>query len=165
MTPRLLALLALLAAAPAAAQPLPEPARAYLGDWRAVDDESGEARAVIRLYEEDGQLYGRIVQVLPTRRDPSPNFGCRSCAGEFAGADLREVPILRELEWRGDEFAGGHVYDPRSGRRYRASLALDEAGRLRVRGYVGLRALGRTQVWERVEPASAHASATVADPR
>ncbi len=148
----------LTAAAPTvAAQSLPAPAQAYLGDWRAVDDESGEARAVVRLYEDGGQLFGRIVQVLPTRREPTPNFGCRSCVGEFAGADLRDIPIVRDLEWQGEGFGGGHIYDPRSGRRYNAALTLDGENRLRVRGYVGFRALGRTQVWERVEGSTAQA--------
>jgi uncharacterized protein (DUF2147 family) len=141
----------------AAAQPLPAPALAYLGDWRAVDEESGEARAVIRLYEQGGRLFGRIVEVLPTRSDPTPDFVCNSCAGELAGIDLREFELLRDLEWQGDEFAGGHIHDPRSGRRYRAAVALAGPDRLRVRGYVGLRAIGRTQVWERAESARVQA--------
>ena len=55
------------------------------------------------------------------------------------------------MEWEGDEFGGGQIFDPRSGEGYQAEMALEGPNRLRVRGYVGFEALGKTQIWERVE--------------
>lgn len=44
---------------------------------------------------------------------------------------------------------GGHVYDPRSGRTYNGSMAA-EGDTLRLRGYLEVKLLGRTETWTRV---------------
>ncbi|MEM1117529.1 MAG: DUF2147 domain-containing protein [Bacteroidota bacterium] len=149
---RLLALLVLapLFVASALAQSLPPEAEGYLGDWTIVDDESGESQAVVRITDAgDGTLEGRIVRVLPTSEYPVPQFQCDDCRGDYAGADLREIRLIYDMEWNGERFGGGRIVDPLGGRTYRAVMNLDGADRLRVRGYVGIRAFGRTQVWQR----------------
>ncbi len=45
---------------------------------------------------------------------------------------------------------GGHIYDPKSGRTYSGSMTA-EGSTLRLRGYVGIKLLGRTENWTRVE--------------
>ena len=145
-----LVLLVVSLATTASAQTLPAAARAYLGDWTIVDDGSGEAQAVVRIAQAGAGVEGRIIRILPTRQYPRPSFTCASCRGEFHNADLRQVRLVWDMRWNGERFDGGRIVDPQSARTYRASLALDGADRLRVRGYLGIRALGRTQVWTRV---------------
>lgn len=138
---RLLGALALLLLAlPALAQEA-----SPIGVWRTIDDETGEAKSNIEIYEQGGKLYGRIVTLLPEGRVCSP------CADEYEGQDLRGVVILRDMEQNGDEWSGGSITDPKNGRTYRAKMSLDGPTRLRVRGFIGFSLLGRTQVWERVE--------------
>ncbi len=144
----LLLFLALVFAVPTMAQTLPAPAREVLDDW-TIRDESGEAQAVVRFTEEDGLVVGRIVRVLPTAEFPTPSPVCDDCRGRYHGADLRRVRLVWDMRWRDGEFQGGRIVDPQHDRVYRATMRFDGADRLRVRGYVGVRALGRTQVWER----------------
>lgn len=148
---RLLLSLALLivAGASVSAQSLPAAARAILGDWTIRSDETGEAQAVVRFAESGGVVSGRIVRVLPTAEYPEPAFICDDCKGAYRGADLRRIELVSNMLWRSDEFAGGRIVDPQNDRTYRATMKFDGRDRLRVRGYVGIRALGRTQVWER----------------
>ena len=146
----LLTLFALTALAlPATSQTLSAEARSYLGDWTTYSDETGEAQAVVRIFEADGVVVGRIVRVLPSEEYPEPSFICDDCEGTYAGADLRTVPLIRNMEWKGDEFAGGRILDPTTDKSYKATMKLDGPDQLRVRGYIGIRALGRTQVWRR----------------
>lgn len=142
-------LLLLLAAASVQAQGLPAEARAYLGDWTTYNDAGTEAQSVMRITESGGVLQGRIVRLLPTAAYPEPQFRCADCEGTYQGADLRTVPIIQGMTWQGDEFSGGRLTDPTNGKTYRGILRLDGPDRLRVRGYLGVRALGRTQVWRR----------------
>lgn len=144
-----LAVLALTLAAAVSAQSLPPAARAYLGDWTTYNDEGTEAEAVVRITAPGGVLQGRIIRVLPTEEFPVPQFQCDDCEGDYAGVDLRTVPLIEGMQWRGDEFSGGRITDPVKDKRYRCILKLDGPDRLRVRGYIGVRALGRTQVWRR----------------
>ncbi len=44
----------------------------------------------------------------------------------------------------------GTIYDPKSGKTYSCTMELDGATTLKVRGYLGISALGRTEVWTRV---------------
>ena len=136
---RLLGALLLLALA------FPAFAQSPVGVWRTIDDESGEPKSHVEIFEQDGKLHGRIVMLLPEGRT------CTPCADGFEGRDLRGVVILRDMEQDGDEWNGGSITDPKSGRNYRAKMSLDGATRLRVRGFVGFSMLGRTQVWERVQ--------------
>lgn len=135
------------AAAPA--QTLPAAARGVLGDWTIVDETTGEAQAVVHVVDVRGVVEGRIIRVLPTRRYPAPSNVCANCRGAFRGVDLRTVRLIREMNWDGGRFTGGRIVDPENDRTYRATMALDGPTRLRVRGYVGIPALGRTQVWTR----------------
>jgi uncharacterized protein (DUF2147 family) len=47
-------------------------------------------------------------------------------------------------------FEDGNIYNAENGKTYRANIALQPDGTLRLRGYVGTPMLGETQVWTRV---------------
>jgi uncharacterized protein (DUF2147 family) len=77
-------------------------------------------------------------------QNPEPALRARSLAG---------LTILRALRPSPDtpgEWSGGEIYDPSSGRTYQAALAMDGPDRLLLRGYLGIRLLGRTAIWIRV---------------
>lgn len=137
-TSRILGILALLAFA------LPAMAQSPLGTWRTIDDEDGEPKSHIQIYEQGGKLFGRVLSLLPAGRL------CTPCAAQFEGSNMQGVVVLRDMEANGDEWSGGNIIDPANGRTYRAKMELDGPNRLRVRGYLGISLLGRTQVWERV---------------
>jgi len=46
---------------------------------------------------------------------------------------------------------GGRLYDPRSGQTYSGSMTA-EGNTLKLRGYLGIKLLGRTEIWTRVAP-------------
>ncbi len=47
-----------------------------------------------------------------------------------------------------DHADGGHLYDPKSGKTYRGAMTSD-GDKLSLRGYVGIKAFGRTEMWSR----------------
>lgn len=82
--------------------------------------------------------------MLRDARNPVPALRDRLVAG---------MTILRALRASPDtpgQWSGGEIYDPSSGRTYQAVLEMDGPDRLRVRGYLGIRLLGRTTTWVRV---------------
>jgi uncharacterized protein (DUF2147 family) len=53
---------------------------------------------------------------------------------------------------QGDDYQGGEILDPKTGKIYRAKMNLADGGKkLNVRGFIGFSLLGRTQVWDREE--------------
>ena len=119
------------------------------GLWWA---EGGFAQVEIRACGD--ALCGRVVWL----RHPLGPDGCELRDVENPDAALRDrsvtgLEILRGLRPSPDdpgEWNGGTIYDPGSGRTYGAVAVLDGAERLRVRGYLGIRLLGRTTTWVRV---------------
>ena len=148
--PRFLALvLVVTAATSVSAQALPAAARAYLGDWTIVDENSHESTAVVRISATRTGVEGRILRLLPTREYPTVSYSCASCEGPYHNADVRRVLLIRNMTWDRNRFSGGRIVDPQANKEYRATMTLDGPDRLRVRGYIGIPALGRTQVWTR----------------
>jgi uncharacterized protein (DUF2147 family) len=122
-----------------------------VGLWRQIDDETGEAKSVVKIYEEDGVLKGRIVKLLKEPEEGEPPV-CDRCEGELKGEPYLGFPLISGMKQEGDEWAGGHIIDPESGKRYQAEMSLMEGGdKLKVRGFIGFSLFGRTQVWERVK--------------
>lgn len=70
-------------------------------------------------------------------------------------AQNREMCGLRlvgELEQAGTgKWESGWIYNPRSGETFSAEVRTVSQDQLRVRGYLGVRLLGQTQTWTRVD--------------
>jgi uncharacterized protein (DUF2147 family) len=122
-----------------------------VGRWETIDDETGERKSIVAIWEENGRLFGRI-ESLFRQPDEDPNPLCDQCSGERKDQPIIGMTILWDLRKSGDEYSGGHILDPNNGRTYRCRIAVEDDGaKLKVRGFIGLSLLGRTQYWYRVE--------------
>lgn len=117
------------------------------GLWKTIDDETGQAKALVRLSEDGGVLSGRIAKLFnPSRPDPA----CDQCTDERKGKPIEGMTILNGLKRTEDGWEGGEILDPNNGKIYRAKAKLLDGGsRLEVRGFVGISLFGRTQTWIR----------------
>ena len=134
------ALAFLLAAAPAFAQSSPA------GCWQTIDDEDGSVKSYVKIYAEGDQLVGDIVRLT------AAEGRCVDCAERYNNRVLRNERIMTGYSRSGDEYTGGRIVDPKSGRTYKSVMKLvdgSNGNRLYLRGFVGIRALGRSQEWRR----------------
>lgn len=120
---------------------------AFLGKWKAIDDETGKALAVIDVFEKNKKLYGKVVDILNPK---SKGVHCTKCEGEDQNKPVLGMVVLKGLEKDGDEYNGGKILDPKSGKVYKCYITLEDDHKLKVRGYVGFSLFGRTQYWHRV---------------
>jgi len=118
------------------------------GKWKSIDDETGEAKSIIEIYKKDGKVYGKIVEILNKDRQDAK---CTECDGANKDKPILGMVIMNGLEKDGDEYDGGTILDPQSGKVYKCLIELEEANKLKVRGYIGFSLLGRTQYWTRVQ--------------
>jgi uncharacterized protein (DUF2147 family) len=51
----------------------------------------------------------------------------------------------------GEEYNSGKVLDPKNGKTYKCFIVLESKNKLKIRGYIGLPLIGRTQYWYRVK--------------
>jgi uncharacterized protein (DUF2147 family) len=127
------------------------PARAAstspVGVWQTIDDKTGQPKALVRIYLKDGKLFGRIEQ---TYKPGGEKRRCVPCTGDRKDQPIVGLVVVRDLEPDGDEYTGGDILDPESGKVYRCKMHLQDGGtRLVVRGYIGFSLLGRSQTWNR----------------
>jgi len=121
------------------------------GYWRTIDDETDEAKGIVHITNQGGELTGKVVKLMNLETD-DPHPTCDDCPGERKGQPVKGMTILWGVEREGNEWSGGTILDPESGDTYDASLELREGGqKLDVRGFIGFSMLGRTQTWERVD--------------
>jgi len=119
-----------------------------LGKWKAIDDDSGKTLGVVHIYEEDGKIVGKVVEITnPKSRDKR----CNKCAGADINQPILGLVILRGLKKDGDEYNGGKILDPKHGKYYKCYINLEDENKLKVRGYIGISLFGRTQFWHRVK--------------
>ncbi|CAM2896939.1 DUF2147 domain-containing protein [Chryseobacterium flavum] len=115
------------------------------GKWKTIDDETKQAKSIVEIFKKsDGKYYGKVSQLLIKPADPN----CTACKDDRKGKPILGLEIIRGLKKEGDEFTGGSITDPKTGKTYKCTITKD-GNKLNVRGYLGLSLLGRTQVWEK----------------
>ena len=121
------------------------------GLWRTIDEHSGQANGLVRIKEVNGQFEGKIETIFPTPGDdPAPK--CEKCDGAHRNQPVLGMTFLWGLKKQGDEYQGGEILDPETGKVYRAKIKLADGGRkLEVRGFIGVSLFGRSQTWLREE--------------
>jgi uncharacterized protein (DUF2147 family) len=120
------------------------------GIWLTAD---GEGWIEIRM--QDGRPSGFIAGSPndPENLEP-PEFDGNNPDPSLRGRPLFGLEILHSLRPSGMNIWKGKVYDPTSGKTYKCKVTLVDAKTLRIRGYLGISLLGRTQVWTRMEAAN-----------
>ena len=117
-----------------------------LGDWKTVDDKTGEQRSVVTIYKgSDGLYYGKISKMLMY----GSNLRCEACKDEDHNAPIEGLVIIRGMKAEDGQLLGGKVLDPESGKFYYGKIYLKD-GKLVLRGSLDKRGfLGRNQTWIR----------------
>ena len=59
---------------------------AILGKWKTIDDETGEAKSIVELYEKNGLVYGKVVELL---KEKDQNKLCTECKGSKKNQKMR----------------------------------------------------------------------------
>jgi uncharacterized protein (DUF2147 family) len=107
-----------------------------LGEWLTAN-----GHGVVEIAPCGNVLCGRIVGIErgPTEPAPTDVYGRSQCG----------LTIIAKEKPEGRDTWLGEVTDPRDGGQYQAKLWVDDSGNLRLRGFIGIPALGATQTWHR----------------
>ena len=119
-----------------------------LGDWKTVDDKTGDNFSIVTIYKgSDGLFYGKVSKMLVG----PPNLKCDQCKGEDHDKPLEGLVIIRGMSYNKDknQLEGGKVLDPESGKFYYGKI-YPKDGKLVLRGSLDKRGFfGRNQMWIR----------------
>lgn len=122
-----------------------------VGTWLTIDDATGKEKSVVEVYEQDGELQGKVIEILTPPVNPKGHI-CDKCSGDRKDQDIKGMVILWGYKKSGSKWSGGEILDPKNGKIYSSNMSLGDNGKtLFVRGYIGISLIGRTQTWHRKE--------------
>lgn len=124
-------------------------AQSVFGKWKTIDDRTGKPKAIINLYEKDGLMYGKVVEIV---EEGKKDFICKKCEGDRKNKPVLGMTIIEAAEHRGEGvYKGDTLFDPQQAMTFRCKIWLnpDNSDELKVRGYLAF--IYRTQTWLRVE--------------
>lgn len=121
---------------------------ALIGVW---EPSNGKAR--VKIDKIGNKYFGKIVW-LREPEDPEtgkPKLDKNNPDKSMQNVPLRGYRMLKDFVYQGDgEWVDGTIYDPESGSTYSCVIKLKDENTLDIRGYVGVKVLGRTDVWKKL---------------
>ena len=117
------------------------------GMWKTIGDQDGTEKSIVEIYEKEGMLYGKVVRLLPA----AAHTTCEKCPGELKDRPITGMVVLKDLKKTSTGATNGKAIDPSSGKTYNCFIELESPDKLKLRGYLGVPTLGRTQYWYRVK--------------
>lgn len=123
------------------------------GLWQSIDDKTGAPKGVVEIRKEaNGTYTGKVVKITP-RAGYVPKETCVDCPAPYTNKPILGLDVVTGLKHsEGLNYISGRILDPNSGKIYSMKAKLSANGkRLHLRGYLGVSALGRNQIWIRIE--------------
>lgn len=123
-------------------------AQSPVGIWKTIDDETGQAKSHVEIYEQNGKFYGKVVKLLLKPAD----VVCQACKGTKNNKPVLGMLIIENLQAEDGYWKNGEILDPETGSTYGCSVWFEDEKtdqmQLRGRHWTGLY---RTQTWYRVK--------------
>lgn len=122
-------------------------AQSVLGKWENRN-EDGKVNSIVMVYEKEDRIYGKVDHIV--KKEDRDRI-CTKCEGELKNEPVQGLEIMKGLKKEGDEYVGGTIVDPKTGKKYRCKIWLDEDDPdiLMVRGYISF--FYKTKKWRRAE--------------
>ena len=123
-----------------------------IGLWQSIDDKTGAPKALVEIRKEADNTYaGKVVKLTP-RAGYTPKETCVDCPAPYTNKPIIGLDVVTGLKSTdGLNYTSGRILDPNTGKLYSMKAKLSSNGkRLHLRGYLGISALGRNQIWIRV---------------
>ena len=124
-----------------------------IGLWQTIDDKTGAPKALVEIRKEADNTYaGKVVKLTP-RAGYTPKETCVDCPPPYTNKPIIGLDVVTGLKSTdGLNYTSGRILDPNTGKLYSLKAKLSSNGkRLHLRGYLGISALGRNQIWIRAE--------------
>ena len=119
-----------------------------LGKWL-----NEEKDAKVEIYKQGDKYFGKIIWLkTPNREDGTPKLDDENPDEKLQSRPIQGLLMLTDFVFDGDdEWEDGEIYDPKSGKTYSCYMELEEPTKLMIKGYIGVKWIGRTTYWTKAD--------------
>jgi len=111
-----------------------------------------EKDAHVKIYKCGEKYCGKIVWMKEPEEDGAPKKDKHNPDESLQSRALKGLDILSGFNFDSNKkWDNGKIYNPRDGKTYSCYLKIMDDGRLKVRGFVGISLIGKTNYWIRIE--------------
>lgn len=108
-----------------------------------------ESKARIQVYRSGNKYHGKIIWLKEPTKNGQPKVDSKNPDPRQRGNPVVGLVVLRDFVFDDGQWISGEIYDPSSGREYSCKISMPNKNTMKVRGYLGISLLGRTEVWKR----------------
>ncbi|WP_374951133.1 DUF2147 domain-containing protein [Mucilaginibacter sp.] len=121
-------------------------ADAILGKWL---NPSGEGQ--IQIFKKGSKYFGKLIWLKVPDEDGKPKLDKFNPDPALKTRPKLNLEVLKDFVYDGDNvYENGTIYDPKNGKTYSCKMTL-KGDVLKVRGYIGVSILGRTENFTRIK--------------
>jgi uncharacterized protein (DUF2147 family) len=128
------------------AQALSQKLQNAVGRWQVINSD-GTQGGQVETYVENRVLFGKVTGARPGR---APDSICDKCSGVLKNQRIMGMVVMRNFHPERDDWVGGTVIDPETGKEYRGKMWAAGNDKLGMRGFAGISLIGRTATWVRI---------------
>jgi uncharacterized protein (DUF2147 family) len=120
-----------------------------VGKWLTKGEKSH-----VQIEKCGARLCGTIIWLKePNTKEGKPKVDIRNEDENQRGRAILGLPLMTEFEATDDPnfWINGKIYNPENGKIYSCEMRLEDDGKLKVHGYVGVPLFGESQYWTKVK--------------
>ncbi len=121
---------------------------AVVGTWL-----NGTKKGHIQIYKQGNKYFGKLAFLTePNDATGKPKLDGKNPDAKLRSRALLNLNLMNDFVFDGDdEWENGKIYNPEDGKTYSCYMKLSNPNTLIVRGYVGIKMLGKSQTWTRIK--------------
>lgn len=116
---------------------------------------NGQKTAHVSIFKASDYYYGKIIWLKePNDKDGKPRTDVNNPDETKQSTPLMNLLILKGFKYKDKHnWADGTIYDPKNGKTYSCKMWFDDGklDELKIRGYIGISMIGRTDTWTKVK--------------
>ena len=118
---------------------------AIVGKWLSANGEDQ-----IQIYKKGDKYFGKLAWIKFPDENGKPKVDKNNPDPALRTRPDLGLELLQNFTFDGKNYEDGTIYDPKSGKVYSCKMTLNN-DKLKIRGYIGISLLGRTEVWTKVK--------------
>ena len=125
-----------------------------VGTYRVVEPETKEDSKVKIFKTADGKYKGQVIWLaVPTMKDGTPKRDILNPDPKKRNTPGDQIVLFWGFTYDAekDMWVNGEIYDPCHGKTYKCRLNFESPTKLKVRGYIGAPAFGKSMYWYKID--------------